>query len=50
MLIMTICSTIKTRSVMHKRKTKSFFRCGLDFVQDIFKTDYKNKQETTNFS
>ena len=30
----------------HKRKTKSFFRCGLDFMQDIFKTDYKYKEDT----
>ena len=74
MLMMTICSMLKTRKVVglvavavtfcnalgvyidekekkfhlkkHKRKTKSFFRCGLDFMQDIFKTDYKYKQET----
>jgi hypothetical protein len=29
----------------HKRKTKSFFRCGLDFIRDCLKANYKYRKE-----
>lgn len=37
---------IKTKN--HKRKAKSFFRYGLDFLRDAFKIDYKYLEEWLN--
>lgn len=51
----TFCNTLgvfideKEKKIVirkHKRKTKSFFRCGLDFMRDLFKPKYKYKQDS----